>query len=112
MQPGAGEPTLAELLRSTLRRRSDATLVALAAGGLVATAVIGLGLPEWWRAAPPFALVAAAGAWGIGDRERATPGGRGVAFRALRALAIVAALAAAAALVFLTLGATLGTWIS
>ncbi len=112
MNQPSEEPSLAVLLRTTLRRSSDGTLVLLAAGGLIATAVIGLALPDWWRALPPFALVAAAGAWGIGDRERSHTGARGVAFAALRAVAILGALAAAATLVLVVFGATLGTWIS
>ncbi len=106
------EPSLAVLLRAKLRGSSDAMLVGLAAGGLLGTAVIGLVFPDWWRAAPPFALAAAAGGWGIGDRERASTGARGVAFTVLRAVAILWALAAAATLVLVVFGATLGTWIS
>lgn len=106
------EPSLAALLRRALRQRSDGVLVLLAAGGLIATAVLGLALPDWWRVTPPFALMAAAGVWGIGDRERASGGARGVAFATLRAIAILGALAASATLVLVVLGATLGTWIS
>jgi hypothetical protein len=108
----AEEPSLAVLMRNALRRSSDAVLVLLAAGGLSGTAIIALAVPSWWRAAPLLALIAAAGAWGIGDRERSSAGARGVAFGILRGLAVVSALAAAATLVLVFFRATLGTWIS
>ncbi len=106
------EPTLGTLVASFTRRSPDAALVAMAVTGLAGATAIALLAPTWWRAVPLFILLAAAGSWGIAERERGATGGRGAVFAAVRALAVLASVGAVAMLVLAFFGLALGTWIS
>jgi len=106
------EPTLGALLSSLSQRIPDWGLVAMAIGGLVTSVGILLVSPPWWRVVVVPALLSAFGAWGMGERERATAGPRSSVYVVLRAIAAVAAFAALAVLVLEFFGHALGTWIS
>ncbi|MGH7712571.1 MAG: hypothetical protein ACREOG_14870 [Gemmatimonadaceae bacterium] len=87
--------TLAEVVAALARRASDGVLVACAAAGVAGVVAIGFLLrPVWWLT-PLMLGIAAFGAWGIGDRERAALGARGIVFRILRGFAVLVAAAAA-----------------
>lgn len=106
------EPTLEVLVRSLTRRCPDALLVAMAVAGLTGSVALALLAPTWWRILPAFMLLAAAGSWGIAERERGSHGLRATAFAAVRALAVLASVGAAALLLLAFFGVALGTWIS
>jgi hypothetical protein len=109
---GDGE-TLAALVTAFARRLSDTTLASLAGAGVVGAAAVVLVLPSWWRPlVPPFAMLAALGAWGIADRERHAHGRRRALFTAVRFTAMAVGIAAALALAMAVLRVALGTWIS
>lgn len=98
---GTGPPpdtrTLGDLVAGAARRTSDGVLAACAALGVAGVAAIGLlWRPAWWLT-PVMLSLAAFGAWGIADRERAALGARGILFHTLR---IVAALVGGAAAAF------------
>jgi hypothetical protein len=105
--------TLAALITTFARRLSDTTLAAFTAGGLLAAAAVALVAPSWWRLlVPPAAMLAALGAWGIADRERAAVGGRRAVFATVRFTAMAIGIASALALAMAVLRVALGTWIS
>lgn len=106
------EPTLEVLVTSLTRRCPDALLVAMAVVGLTGGVVLALLAPTWWRIVPAFMLLAAAGSWGIAERERGSHGVRATAFTVVRALAMLVGVGAVALLVLAFFGVALGTWIS
>lgn len=106
------EPTLEALVTSLTRRCPDALLVAVAVTGLTCGVALALFAPTWWRILPAFMLLAAAGSWGIAERERGSHGVRATAFTVVRALAVLIGVGAVALLVLAFFGVALGTWIS
>ncbi|MEW5918236.1 MAG: hypothetical protein AB1762_17670, partial [Gemmatimonadota bacterium] len=88
--------TLAEVVATLARRASDTVLVVCAVVGIAGVVVIALLLRQVWWLTPVLLAIAAFGAWGIADRERAALGARGVVFRVLRGVAMVVGGAAAA----------------
>jgi hypothetical protein len=102
--PPSPEPqSLRDVLATSLRAKSDARLVTFAVigAGLGAAVLLIRGGALWILSLPCFAL-AAAGGWGITDREvRDTAGDATPRTRTLRAVrAAVGVIGAAAALVF------------
>ena len=105
------------LIAKLARRASDGQLVAAAAVGIAAAAMIGLLVPSWWFAALPLLCIGSFGVWGIAERTSAERLAKaGESFGGRRALAVVRMSAAvvgtlAAALTILTLAAmAIGTW--
>ncbi|MFP5356684.1 MAG: hypothetical protein ACLGIK_16355 [Gemmatimonadota bacterium] len=113
--PSSGEPvepTLAALVASLTRRAPDAVLALMAAVGIAGSVAVALLPPAWRDMLPAFLLLAAAGSWGMAERERDAHGTRATAFAVVRALAVLAGTAAAALLLLSFFGVALGTWIS
>ncbi|MGQ0639808.1 MAG: hypothetical protein ACT4P6_03410 [Gemmatimonadaceae bacterium] len=94
--PAPDTRTLGDLVALLARRTPDGVLAACAAAGVIGVAIVGLLLRGAWWLTPLLLGTAAFGAWGIADRERATLGARGIAFRWLRFLAALVGGAAAA----------------
>lgn len=99
------------------RRASDGQLVAAAAVGIAAAAIVGLVLPHWWFIALPLLSVGSFGVWGIAERTSAERLARlGPEFAGRRTLASVRVTAAivgtlAGTLALLTIVARMvGTW--
>lgn len=92
--------TLNDVIGELARRAPDGLLVTFVAIGVLGAIAIGLFLRPVWYLTPLVLAIAAFGAWGIADRERAALGARGLAFRALR---IAAALVGGAAAAFLAI---------
>lgn len=106
------EPTLAMLMASFTRRCPDAMLALMAVIGIGGSLALAWFAPRAWRLLPAFLLLAAAGSWGIAERERDSTGARATAFAIVRALAVLVSVGAVALLAFAFFGLTLGTWIS
>lgn len=105
------------LVAALARRASDGQLVAAAATGIAAAAVVGLARPTWWFVALPLLCLGSFGIWGIAERTAAERAARmGPTFGGRRALAGVRMTAAvigtlAGALTLLALAAmAVGTW--
>lgn len=105
------------LVAALARRASDGQLVAAAATGIAAAAVIGLVMPSWWFAALPLLCVGSFGVWGIADRTAAERLAKlGPMFAGRRTLGAVRIAAVtigtlAASLVLLTLAmVAIGPW--
>jgi hypothetical protein len=79
--------TLGELVSTLVRRTPDGVLVGCAAAGIFGVALVSILWRAGWWLTPVFLMLAAFGAWGMADRERAALGPRGAGFRALRVVA-------------------------
>jgi hypothetical protein len=105
------------LVATLARRASDGQLVAAAAVGIAAAAIVGLLRPTLWFVALPLLCLGSVGIWGIAERTTAERLARmGPSFSGRRALAgvrmtaaVIGALSGTLALLALVAKA-IGTW--
>lgn len=116
------DPTLTEWLAARARAASARRLALDVAGGALAVVGGALWRPRGWPAVVAAGVCFAAfGAWALAERRlagpnhgwpAAEPGGRVLAWRALRTTAAAVGSVAAVLLAFALLFGVLGTWIS
>ena len=104
--------TLYGLIAGVARRASDTRLALACGAGILGAGTVALFHPTAWPIALPLVGMAAFGAWGIAERERAATGGRGTALAIVRVLAAAAGTGAALLLAGVVMAKVIGTWIS